>query len=105
MKEIIRSQGGKPPRKAQDLILGAHKKHLHANESGKVVKVNNKAIVEICRSLGTPFDKKAGIYMNKRYGEEVFAGDRTFTLYSESEEKLAMAVEALKKVKILEIEK
>lgn len=105
MKNIIRAQGGRSPKKAQDLVLGAYKKHLHARDSGRVTHVDNKAIVDICRSLGTPFDKKAGIYMNKRYGEEVEKADRTFTLYSESEDKLEMAVKALEKVKILEIKK
>ncbi|NQU77195.1 thymidine phosphorylase, partial [Candidatus Falkowbacteria bacterium] len=105
MKDIIRAQGGSPPKEAQDLILGAHKKHMHAKEAGRVIRVDNKAIVTICRALGTPFDKKAGIYMNKRYGEEVFKGDRTFTLYSESEEKMELAIKALKKIKILEIKK
>ncbi|MBU4331513.1 AMP phosphorylase [Patescibacteria group bacterium] len=105
MKAMIKSQGGKPSIKPQQLILGAFKKHLHASQSGKVIRVDNKAIVDLCRILGAPMDKKAGIYMNKRYGEEVFKGDRTLTLYAESEERMQMAIKALGKIKVLGIKK
>lgn len=105
MQAMIKSQGGNPKIQPQELVLGAYKKHLHSSKAGKVTRVDNKSIVELCRILGAPVDKKAGIYMNKRYGEEVFEGDRTFTLYAESEERLEMAVRATEKIKVLEIKR
>ena len=103
MKKIIEAQGGNPQIKADDVTLGAVKHYVNSTKNGKIVFTNNKRINDICRILGAPTEKLAGIYLNKEFGDKVKKGERIFTLYAKSPERMELAKVALEKFKIFQI--
>lgn len=104
MQQIIKAQGGNPNIDSEQITLGAHKKYYNATKSGKIVYTDNKAINLVCRALGAPSVKLAGIYLNKEFGTRVKKGERLFTLYAESKERLHLAEKALEKLRIFKIQ-
>jgi AMP phosphorylase len=104
MQKIIAAQGGNSALKANDVTLGAIKFYVNSNKSGKITFINNKVINDICRILGAPNEKFAGIYMNKMLNETVKKDERIFTLYASNQERMTLAKEALKKLIIFKIQ-
>lgn len=105
MQEILKAQGGNPDINPDDITIGACKKYFNAKKSGKITFTNNKGINTIARILGAPKDKLAGIYLNKEYGDHIKKGERLFTLYARSKEKIKLADKALEKLDIFIISK
>lgn len=105
MQEIIKAQGGKCDIDPNDIVLAAHKKYYNADKSGRITFTDNKNINTIARILGAPKDKLAGIYLNKEYDDHVKRGERLFTLYARTKERLKLADKALEKVSIFTIGK
>lgn len=105
MQEIIKLQGGNPNIDPNEIVLGACKKYYNANKSGRINFTDNKAINIIARILGAPKDKLAGIYLNKEFDDHVKKGERLFTLYARTHERIALADKALEKMKIFHIGK
>jgi thymidine phosphorylase len=64
---------------------------------------NNKGINDLARILGAPMEKVAGLYLNKEFGDLVKKGERLFTLYAQNEERLSLAIAALKKISVFTI--
>ncbi len=95
MQRIIRAQGGNPGIQADDVALGAQTHRLLAKRSGRVRAIRNRAVDEIARTLGAPEHKLAGIYLHRKLGQPVRRGDKLFTLYSYSRERLQLAETAL----------
>lgn len=102
MKEIIEAQGGKPV-KSTDLHPGAHTYPVHATKKGKVTTMNSHNVTLIAKLLGAPAHKKAGIYLNKKIGENVAVKELLYTLYSESVYNLNEAKDSLKNLPLLTI--
>lgn len=105
MQEIIKAQGGQSVVDPNDIVLAAHKKYYNAHKSGNIIFTDNKAINTIARILGAPTDKLAGIYLNKEYNDHVKKGERLFTLYARTKERIKLADKALEKLKIFKIGK
>lgn len=105
MQEIIKLQGGNPNIDSNAIVLGAHKKYYTAIKSGKITFTDNKGLNTVARILGAPRDKLAGIYLNKEYGDQVKKGERLFTTYARTSERLKLADIALKKMCIFKIGK
>jgi len=105
MQEIISAQGGRAKIDSEDLTMAAVRHRYHAPYSGKVVAVNDKKIDQVARVLGAPHEKLAGIYINKRLGQKVRKGERLYTLYAQNEDRIQLALQALKNRKIFEIKK
>lgn len=105
MQEIIKAQGGKPNIDPNDIVLAAHKRYYNAPKSGRITFTDNKTINTIARILGAPKDKLAGIYLNKEYDDHVKKGERLFTLYARTKDRLALADKALEKLSIFTIGK
>lgn len=103
MRQILKLQGGDPNVDSESITLGAHKKYFNARKGGKITFIDNQAINYVCRILGAPTDKLAGIYLNKEYGVRVKSGERLFTLYAENKERLQLGAKALEKLKIFVI--
>lgn len=95
MKEIIKAQGGDPNIDANDIAVGANTWRFLAPRSGRVKTINNRAIDEIARTLGAPDHKLAGIFLHHKIGERVERGDKIFTLYSHSPDRITLARRAL----------
>lgn len=105
MQEIIKAQGGNPNIDPNGIVIGAHKKYYNAKTSGRINFTNNKNINTIARILGAPADKLAGIYLNKEYDDHVKKGERLFTLYARTNERIKLADKALEKMSIFTIQK
>ena len=100
MREIIKAQGGNPDISTSDLKPG-HEKHLiRTLKKGRVIAIDNQQISAICRILGCPTDKKAGMYLNRKIEEQVDKGDILCTLYATDKWRLVEAIETLKHVPI-----
>jgi len=103
MMEIIKAQGGNHNIKPKDIKIGEFSHDYKAHKSGIIKDVNNFAINKLCRICGCPTNKGAGMYLYKHEKQKVSKGQKLFTLYSESKEKLKFAVEAMKKLKVVVI--
>ncbi len=95
-REIITTQGGKVPSDSEQLTLGAVKHDLVSPYSGRVKRINSGELIRIARLLGSPYTKEAGIYLHKKRGERVEKGEIIATLYTNSQQRLGLAVDELK---------
>ncbi|MBI2984553.1 MAG: thymidine phosphorylase [Candidatus Kerfeldbacteria bacterium] len=95
MQSIIRAQGGSPDIDANDVALGAQTWRVWATRSGVITGVNNRSMDEVARTLGAPERKLAGIYLHRKLGQRVRRGDKLYTLYSYSRERITLARIAL----------
>lgn len=93
MREIIKAQGGNDQVRMDDLKVAGHVLEVKSSKRGEVVEINNKILTEVCRSLGSPEDKKAGIYLEKRIGDRVRKNETLFKMYSDFKERLSKTVE------------
>jgi len=100
MAEIMKIQGGKADLDSESVVIGAIKQYVNSERSGKIKMVNNKKINDICRILGAPGDKLAGVYLNKEIGDTVKTGERLYTLYARNEARMSLAKEAIKNKKM-----
>ncbi|MFH1443325.1 MAG: AMP phosphorylase [Candidatus Micrarchaeota archaeon] len=105
MKEMIAAQGGNPNIKSSDIVLGHTHAKIYADERGKIAHIDNRALSRICRMLGAPNEKKAGVLLKVKKGENIEMGDELAELYSTSQSKLDFAMQNLQKNKIFEVEK
>jgi len=103
MAQIIKAQGGRADIDSEEVTLGAIKYYVNSVKQGTITLINNQQINDLCRVLGTPGDKVAGIYLNKEIGEKVEIGERLYTLYARNETRLSLAKEAIKKSSIFVI--
>lgn len=103
MKKIIAAQGGNAMIDSDEVAIGALNYEIHAKKNGRITFVNNRAINEICVNLGAPNDKIAGMHMHVHYKDKVKVKDKLFTLYAQSQDRIDLALKALEKNKILEI--
>ncbi|MBT3451687.1 thymidine phosphorylase, partial [archaeon] len=92
MNKMINAQG-----KIEKPKLGKFKHHLCSKRSGKVKKINNALISKLSHYAGAPVDKGSGMYLYKKVGDTVKAGEKLFTLYAVSKAKLKFAIEEMKK--------
>ncbi|MBI5619674.1 thymidine phosphorylase, partial [Candidatus Gottesmanbacteria bacterium] len=104
MREIIKAQGGDPAVHCDQLIPGKYRREARAQHAGKINRLNNQQITVICRILGCPTDKKAGMYLNRKLDERVDKGDILCTLYSSDPYRLREAVETMKNIPVYSIE-
>jgi AMP phosphorylase len=88
-KEIINLQNGKNDfdERIKKLKLGKYSKTFIAKKDRQIKHIDNKKINLLCRILGAPETKTAGVYLHKGLGR-IFPGEKIITLYSESEDKL-----------------
>jgi len=97
MRQIIKLQRGNPNVRVQDLKPGKFKKEVKAASGGKVMWIENSVIAMIARTAGSPQDPGAGLYVEKKVGEKVSAGEVLFTVYAENQMKLKYALDIAKK--------
>ena len=92
MQEIISAQG-----KRRWPKLGEHVYYVESKKIGHVKEINNEIIAKIARIAGAPVDKGAGMYLNKKVHDLVREKDLLYSVYAESEVRLNLAIEYLKK--------
>jgi AMP phosphorylase len=99
LREIIYQQGGDSEIKSKDIEIGDYGLEIESENSGILLWVDNNSLVEIARAAGSPKDKKAGILMHKKIGEEVKKGEKVLTIYAEKTSKLERARKVLEEKK------
>ncbi|MGC8598309.1 MAG: AMP phosphorylase [Thermoplasmata archaeon] len=104
MLEIINAQGSRGIEKSDDIELGKYVEEIASPTDGYISYVSNKAIVEIARTLGAPFSKKAGVWVSKKIGDKVEKNEGIFILYSENRDRLENALRLSRKLRLYEIE-
>ena len=104
MREIIKAQGGDETFSCASIQMPHHRYELKSHRRGRVVDLNNHDITVVARILGSPNDKKAGIYLERKLEDPVDAGDILCTLYASDKWRLKEAVETLKHVPIYNVE-
>lgn len=100
LKELIAAQGGNPEIVDNyDLFeLPAYKVECEAKKSGYVHNIDAYKIAYACKILGAgrerktdPIDYSVGVFLNKKSGQGVNAGDVLYTIYSNDPEKTKIA--------------
>ncbi len=104
MREIIKAQGGHPDITSSKLTPGKYVYAYKASKHGMISGMNNQQITVICRILGCPTDKKAGMYLNRKLEERVDKGDILATIYSSDKWRLKEAAETLKSMPVYAVE-
>lgn len=96
LREIIAEQGGDERIKPEDIEIGDHGEELLADTNGRVMKFDNTVLAYAARIAGAPTNKKAGIYVHKKLGEDVSKGESILTVYSDSSPKAKEALEYIR---------
>jgi AMP phosphorylase len=91
MRQIIEAQGGDPCVQPCDLIVGKKWVDVKAEESGRVLWINNRYVALIARAAGAPNELGSGLLVNVRLGDKVVKGDSVLRVYADSLEKLTQA--------------
>lgn len=104
MREIIKVQGGDPSVASDTHLPGRFVHEVKAIRRGHIHAIDNNQITVICRILGCPTDKKAGMYLNRKLEGTVDKNDILCTLYSSDKWRLMEAVETIKNIPVYTIE-
>lgn len=104
MREIIKAQGGHPDATSSKLLPAKEKYEIKAVKKGMISSMNNREISVICKVLGCPIDKSAGMFLNRKLEEKVDKGDILATLYSSDKYQLKEAIETLKVMPVYSVE-
>lgn len=88
--EIAQAQGATKVVKSDEMIPGEYSYQLMADHSGRISFIDNHEIVGICRALGNPFVKEAGMYFHKCVGDKVQKGENIVTIYATSMDRLEL---------------
>ena len=102
--EIIKAQNGKKV-KAEKIRLARHFYTVKTNRPGKVLHVDNNLINKFARFAGAPHDKEAGVYLHVHKDDHVKAGDKLFTIYSDTKDRLAYSRNVCDKLRAIKISK
>jgi len=103
-KEIINTQNSEKKdsddfeKRISKLCPAKFSRTIFSKKSGIIKEIDNKKINSLCRILGTPETKSAGIYLHKHLGK-IKKSEKIITLYSESKSRLSDAVKFIKEVK------
>ncbi|MBU0975869.1 thymidine phosphorylase, partial [Patescibacteria group bacterium] len=103
LKEIIELQGGNREITSNSLEIGGVTYEYKSKKAGIVDHINSKRVFEVCRALGNPRIKEAGMYFYKKPGDAVEVDDRLVTLYATTEGRLDLARKVLDNVEIIKI--
>jgi len=92
-KEIVNAQNEANDfeKRIEKLKLAKFSKTFIVNKDKIIRKIDNKKINLLCRVLGAPQTKTAGVFLYKKIGR-ITKGEKLITLYSESEYKLRDAI-------------
>ncbi|AFK18681.1 AMP phosphorylase [Haloferax mediterranei ATCC 33500] len=102
-REILAAQNGDPDVAVSDLSLGRHTHIVRADRDGVVTHINNRLVNEVGRRAGAPKDHGAGLELHRCVGEETESGESLVTVYAESSDKLADAVDLLERIEMVRV--
>ncbi|CBL45002.1 Glycosyl transferase [gamma proteobacterium HdN1] len=88
MNALIHAQGPQ----SRKWTLGALTHELTAKRSGYVAGIDNLALSRAARLAGAPMDKGSGVYVMKRIGDPVQAGEPLFRIHSQFPADMQFAI-------------
>lgn len=103
MQKIIKAQNGNPNVQSEGLELAKIQHDMYAEKSGKIKNIDMKVVNLTARTLGSPLDLQAGLYLHKKLGDTVKKGEVLYTMYANDESKIRLAKELLDDKKMYEI--
>ena len=103
MKAIIAAQGGDPDISSDKIKLAKKTLIFKAKTAGQIKFINSSHLSEVCRILGSPFIKGAGIYLLRKMGDRVTKDEPLCTLYTQTDFRLNLALKTLRDKPIFEI--
>ena len=92
LQQMIDAQG----RKNIPLKPGKFTADIKAPRNGVIKAINNKLISRYARMAGAPLNMGAGMYVHAFIGDKVVKGQKLFTIYAETAERLENTVESIK---------
>lgn len=101
--QIIKQQGGNEQVTSNNLEIGGITWELSSKKEGIIKSVSNKAVFEVCRALGNPHIKEAGMCFYKKSGDSVRVGERLATLYATTDSRMALGKKVLESVEIFHV--
>ncbi len=103
MQKIISAQHGDPKVLSEKLKLAKIQKDIVAEKNGIVKYIDMKVVNVTARTLGSPLDLQAGLYLHKKLGDAVKKGEVIYTMYANDEGKIRLAKEFLDDKKMYQI--
>lgn len=103
LREIIKQQEGNAQVSSNSLEIGGITFEIESDKEGIIKTINNKKVFEVCRALGNPRIKEAGMYFYKKSGDKVALGDKVATLYATTDSRMELAKGVLDKVEIFTV--
>ncbi len=95
-RKIVEMQGGKANLHSENISIGHIQVDINSDRSGDVAYIISRKAFEICKALGNPHIKEAGIYFWKKPGDSVRVGDKLMTLYAKNDGRMNLALKVLK---------
>jgi putative thymidine phosphorylase len=96
MQRIIKAQRGKNPNiQSEELELAPKSKDIISRKDGKVTQIDMKVLNVAARTLGSPLDLHAGVYLHHKLWEQVKKWDTLYTLYANDESKINLTLDFL----------
>ncbi len=104
MQQIIKAQWWKNPNiKSEELKLWKFKKEVKAEKDWKITAIDLHLINSTTRTLWSPIDEQAWLYLHKKIWDKVKKTDIIYVMYANEEDKIKMALDNLKWKKMYEI--
>ncbi len=105
LRQIIAEQGGNEKIKPEDLTTSEIYADIISKQEGQVLWLNNAALIQAARYAGSPKFKDCGIYIYKKVGEPVKAGEKLVRIYAKSEARLEKAISIIENEKAIGVGK
>ena len=106
MQKIMKAQNAKRLNiTSEDLKLAKYKKEVKATENWNIKNIDMQRLNYVCRTLWAPLDLKAWIYLEKKIWSDYDKWDILFTMYSEDENKIKLALKMINKGWFYQIKK
>jgi AMP phosphorylase len=99
-RQLVKLQGGNENVSSNNLEIGGITNEIKSEHTGEIDSVNNKKVFEVCRALGNPRIKEAGMYFHKKPNEKVNAGEKLITLYATTDSRMELALKVFNEVEI-----
>lgn len=104
-REIIAAQGGDPKITPDRIKVGPERFEVRAKTDGKVAHVDNKSVFRLCRALGAPSDKAAGIILRVKKEQRIRKGDVLFEMVASSKKTIDYAASRMDEYGVVEVER
>jgi len=104
MRQILQAQDGDPNLKSGDIQPGQFRAVITADQDGYVTFLDNKKLVRLARTAGSPRDHGAGLVFLKKRGDRIEKDQPMFEIYGDNERKVNEAAALSNRLKPYTVE-